>query len=132
MLGLNLLDGVPADDQMVGDILDGHEPREIAGIAFEGAGVMFLGIGKGDLDLANLAAGEAQDARHPEGDEGGLVADGQRPKVALDAALGPNLVGAAMRAAKALSRLFDAEGGHARLEVLADVAVADDPEAVIQ
>src|ERR1035438_4069407 len=85
VFGLDLLDGVPADDQMIGDILDGHEPGEVESIVREGMGVMFLGIRKGDLDLACLATVEAEDARHGEVDEGGGLADGQGAKVAFDA-----------------------------------------------
>ena len=61
-----------------------------------------------------------------------MLADGQGPEVAFDAALGPNLLGAAMGATEAFARLFDAEGGDAGLEVLANVVVANDAKAVIQ
>ena len=132
MLGLDLLDGVPTNNQMIGHILDGHEAGEFESVAFEGVRVMFFGIGKGDLDLADLAAVEAEDAWHFEVDERGLPADGQGPEVSFDAALGPNLLGAAMGTAEPFTRLLDVEGGDARLEDLADVAVADDAEAVIQ
>jgi hypothetical protein len=65
-------------------------------------------------------------------DESGLLADGQRPEVAFDAALGPNILGAAMGAAEAFTRLLNAESRDAGLEDLTDLAEADDTEAVIQ
>src|SRR5436190_20280676 len=34
--GLDVLDRVPANGQVVGDILNGHEPREFQGVALEG------------------------------------------------------------------------------------------------
>jgi hypothetical protein len=117
---------------MIGNILDGHEPRQFEGIAFEGAGVMLLGIGETDLDLADLAAGQAQHAWHLELDEGRLLADRQRPESAFDAALGPDILGAAMGTAKAFAGLFNAKRRDARIDKLADVAVADNAEAMIQ
>lgn len=130
--GLDVLDDVPANDQMFGNILDGHEMRQFQSIALEGASVMLLGVGESELDLANLAARKAQHARHFELDERRLLADRQRPEGAFDAALGPDVLGAAMRAAQSLAWLFDAKRGDARLDNLADVAVADDAEAVLQ
>src|ERR1700722_7101923 len=62
MLGLHLLNGVSTDQQMGGDILDGHVPREFQGITFEGTGVVFLGVGEVDFDLAGLATRGAVDA----------------------------------------------------------------------
>src|SRR4029077_8420238 len=61
--GLDVLDRVPANGQVVSDILDGHQPRELQGVAFEGMRVMFLGIGKGDLDLPQLVAVVAKHTR---------------------------------------------------------------------
>ena len=46
VLGLDLLDGVPADLEMVGYVLDGHVLGEFQSIAFEGMGVVFLGAAK--------------------------------------------------------------------------------------
>src|SRR5947209_6833367 len=53
-----------------------------------------------------------------------FAADGDGLKRTLDAALGPNVVGAAVRAAQPLTRLLDAKGGHAGLKVLPDITVA--------
>ena len=49
--GLDVLDDVPTDLQVLGHVLDGHVPRQLQGVALEGAGVVLLGIGKADLDL---------------------------------------------------------------------------------
>ena len=99
VLGLDFLDGVPAEQQMVGDILDGYASGEFEGIAFQGVGVVFLGIGKGDLDLAILATSAAPDAWHLEVNVGRLFADGEGLEGAFDAALGPDVLGAAVGAA---------------------------------
>jgi hypothetical protein len=65
-------------------------------------------------------------------DESGLLADGHRPEVAFDAALGPNILAAAMGPAEAFTRLLNAESRDAGLEDLADLGVADDIEVVAQ
>jgi hypothetical protein len=54
------------------------------------------------------------------------------PEVAFDAALGPIILGTALGAAEAFTRLLNAESRNTGLEDLADLAVADDTEAVIQ
>ena len=117
---------------MVGDILDGHVPAEFEGIACQAAGVMFLGVGKVDFYLANVATAKAENAWHLEFQDGRLVADGQRAKGTFLAALGPDLKGTALGAAEPFAWLFDAKSRHASLERLSDKAVADDAKAVIQ
>ena len=49
--GLDVLDGVPTDLEVLGHVLDGHVPGQLQGVALEGAGVAFLGIGEAELDL---------------------------------------------------------------------------------
>ena len=61
----------------------------------------------------------AEDAWHREVDEGGLLTDGQPLKRSRDAALGPDLIGPAVRAAQTFARLFDVEGRDARLKAKA-------------
>lgn len=97
-----------------------------------GAGVVLLGVGEAELDLAGLAAAGTPDARHLEVDGDGLGADGHGAEGALDAPLGPDVLGAAGRAAEPLAGLFDAEAHAASYEVLADVAVASQTEAVVE
>jgi hypothetical protein len=131
-LGLDVLDRVPANAEVVGHVLGGHELRQFQDVALEGAGVALLGLGEGDLDLADRATGEAKDAGHLELDEGRLAADGQRAEGAFDAALVPDVGRAALGAAEPFAGLFDAEGHLALLERLADFVVAADAEGMVQ
>jgi hypothetical protein len=62
--GLDVLDRVPADLQVLGDILDGPVPGQIPDVAFESAGVVLLGIREAQLSLPDAATGKAQDGRH--------------------------------------------------------------------
>ncbi len=53
---LNLLDHVPGDSQMSGDILSGHKFRQIQRIPFKSVTIRKPGIGKSELLLADLPA----------------------------------------------------------------------------
>ena len=117
---------------MVGDVLNRHVLQQVEGIACKDMGVVLLGVGEVDLHLAGFIAVVAEDARHLEVDEGGSAANRRGVKGAFDAALGPDVGGAAQGAAEAFAWLLDAKGGQAGLEGLADIVVADDAEAVIQ
>ena len=130
--GLDILDGVPTDVEVLGHVLNGHQARQVEDIAFERAGAAFLGIGEAQLDLPDHATGEAEDAGHLELHEGWLGADGNHAKGAFDAPLAPGLAGAALGAAVAFARFLDAKRHLPLLEGLADVVVADNAEAVIQ
>ena len=77
-------------------------------------------------------ASATPDAWHFEVDVGGLFADGEGAKGAFVAALGPDLLGAAVGTAEPFARLLDAKVGRVFDEVLADIVVADDTEAAIQ
>jgi hypothetical protein len=129
--GLDVLDGVPTDAEMLGDVLDGHVPAQFQGVALEGASVAAAGFGEGHLDLADVAAGEAQHARHREAQEGGPLADGQGAEGAFLAALGPDVGRAADGTAEALAGLLDGEGHAALLEMATEVAVALQTEGVV-
>ena len=75
---LDVLDHVPADAEVLGDIADGHAATQFQGVALEGGGVAAPRVGEGDLDLSHHATGPAFDARDGQDDEGGAAADGQR------------------------------------------------------
>jgi len=105
--GLDVLDRVPADVEMLGHVLDGHKTGQFEDIAFKSSGVALLGIGEADFDLPDHAAVETQDARNLELHEGRLGADRHRAKGAFDAALIPDLRRAARGAAVAFPRLLD-------------------------
>jgi hypothetical protein len=117
---------------MVGHILDGHVASEIQSIALEGVSAMVFGVGKRDFDLALQATGVAVDAWNLEAQNGGMFADGNRAKEAIDAALPVDVGRAAVGAAQAFARLLDVKEGHADVELLFDVMVARYAEAVIQ
>jgi hypothetical protein len=130
--GLDVLDGVPADAQVLGHVLDSHVPAQLQGVALEGAGVAAAGLGEGHLDLADVAAREAQDAWHRKAQERGPVTDGQGTEGAFVAALGPDVGRAAHGTVEAWARLLDGEGDAALLEVTAHVAIALQPEGMVQ
>src|SRR5579863_1263689 len=119
--GLDVLDGIPADLEVLGHILDGHEPRQFENVAFEGTGIVLLGVGEAQSHLADLATVEAKDARDLDPQLHRLGPDRHGLEGAFDAALIPDLVRAASRAAMAFPRLFDAEGHTPSLEGLVDV-----------
>jgi hypothetical protein len=41
---LNLFDGVPSNAKVACDVLDGHVPREVQGIALKGMGILTAGL----------------------------------------------------------------------------------------
>jgi len=92
---------------------------------------MFLGSAKAILAWRTLPQAKQKTRGTLKAMKVGCLPMGSARKLRSTAPLGPNLVGAALGTTQALAGLFDAEGGDARLEVLADVAVADDAEAVI-
>ncbi len=130
--GLDVLDGIPADLEVLGDILDGHEPRQVEDVAFEGTRVVLARVGEAELHLANLTAFEAQDARDLEPQLHRLGTDRHGLEGAFDAALIPDLDRAAVGAAMPFPRQFDAEGHPSPLEGLVDVTVANEAEGVVQ
>ena len=129
---LDVLDHVPADVEVMGDVADGHAARQLQDVSLEGPGVAPPRVGEGDLDLAHQATGPAFDARDRQDDGGGPAADGQGPEAALGVAAGDDLAGAAGRAAAVVGVLVDGEDHLAALIVGADVLVAADAEGVIQ
>jgi hypothetical protein len=130
--GLDVLDGVPADLKVLGHVLDGHVPRQVQDVALEGAGVVLVGIGEAQLDLAGPLTVEAIDARHLERQQRRPGTDRHQAEGAFDATLSPDFGRATVRAAPALAWLLDAEDDPALTKVLAYVTVADQAEAVIQ
>ena len=72
---LDFFDNIPSDAQLVGDIFDGHAPRQlqrVPGLAF---GEATTWLGKADLDLSNVPAIEALHTRQIGNDESRLCAD---------------------------------------------------------
>jgi hypothetical protein len=129
---LDVLDQVPADIQVMGDIADGHAAGQLQGVAFEGPGGAAPRVGEGDLDLADGRAGAAFDPRDGEDDGSGAGADGHVEGAALGVAAGDDVAGAAGRAAAVLGILSDGED-HLAVPVFgADVVIAADAEGMIQ
>ncbi len=129
---LDGLDRVPTHLQVLGNRLDGHVTRQIEGITLEGPRVTLARVGEAQLDLADVAAGEAPDPRHLEFDLHGLGADGHGAKRPGNAPLGPHVIGTTGRAAELVAGLTDAEGDPPPLERRTDVAVAAQSEGVVQ
>ena len=130
--GLNVLDGVPTHLQVLGDGLDGHVSREVEGEAFEGPRVTLARVGEVQLHLTHVLADEAVDAWHRELDLHGFGADGHGAEGPGYASLRPHVVAAAVRAAELVAGLTDAEGHSTGLEGGIQVAVAAEPEGVIE
>jgi hypothetical protein len=130
--GLDVLDGVPADLQVLGHVLDGHVLRQFQGIALEGPRVVLLGVGKAQFDLPTVAARETEQARHLEGEDHRLAANRQGAKGAFDATPQPNVVGAAVAAAEVLAGPVDAKGHATVLEGLVNIVIAMQPKGVVQ
>ena len=130
--GLDVLDGVPTDLEVLGHVEDGHVARQLQDVALEGAGVVLFGVGEADLGLADRAAVQAAQPGHGEAQQHGLAADGRQAEGAVHAAVGPDVGRAALGAAPALAGLFDVEDHLTLAELLANIAVADEAEAVIQ
>ena len=129
---LDVLDEVPTDIEVMGHIADGHPPRQLQSVALKGLGVAAPGVGEGDFDLADGAAGGALDARDGQDDGGGVAADGQAAEAALGVAARDDLVGTAGRAPAVVGVLGDGEDHFATLIVGADVVVTADAEGVVQ
>lgn len=132
VVGLDFLDGVPADLQMVGDVLDSHESGEFQGISLKGSGVMLLGIGEPDLGLSHRVAAEATKAWHLENNIGRLPTDGEGSENAFDPSLNPDLRGCTLRAPQAFAKLIDDEEGLVLREMLAAKVVTINAETVIE
>jgi hypothetical protein len=130
--GLDVLDGIPTDLEVVGHVLDGHVPRQFQGVALEGPGIAFLGVGESDFHLANAVTDGAPDPGDIQGHEGRLGANRHGAEGALFVSADPDILAVALRAAQAVTRLFDAEGHVALVEVLAAIVVANDAEGVVQ
>ena len=130
--GLDVLDRIPADAKVLSHVLDGHELRQFQDVALESARIAFPRIGEGDLHLAYPATSEAEHAGHLELHKGRFAADGHHPEGAFDAPLVPDLGRPTLGAAVPFTGLLDAEGHLTSLERLADVAVTDQAERVIQ
>ena len=117
---------------MLGHVLDGHVPRQVQGIALEGAGVALLGVGEAELDLTHVAAGEAEDARHLESMKAGLPPMGTVRKVRSTPPWAQTLSVPQCGAAEAFAGLSMRKVTRPSCEVLADMVVADEAEGVIQ
>ena len=129
---LNVLDDVPADAQVLGDIADGHAAPQIQGVAHEGEGVATSRVGEWDLDLSHYATGLAFNARDRQNHEGGVFADRHGSEAPLDSTAHLDLRGPAGGATTGLGLLVDGENRLAVQVVSAGVLVATNTEAVIQ
>src|SRR5262249_17488026 len=130
--GLDVLDGVPTDLQVLGDAFDRHVPGQFQGVALEAPGVPLAEVGESHLHLPGPEADKTKHARHLEAQLHRLAADRQRPKSTLLTSVGPDVGVAAVGTTQAFARLFNANGHPTALKGLADVTVADHTEGMIQ
>jgi hypothetical protein len=77
---LNVLNDIPTYSQGLGQILDGHVPGQLQGLACEGPGVAPAPVGKADLHLAQRPANQAPDQLHRRLDPHGLLSSGKGSK----------------------------------------------------
>jgi hypothetical protein len=129
---LDILDGVSADAEMVGHVLDGHVPGQVQGVALEGMRVAATRIGEVDGNLADEVTGVAFNAGDREEQMGRTVVDRQAAKEPCLAAVAGELVQTAGGAAETIAILFDGEHDFAFEVVGAGITVAANAEAVIE
>jgi hypothetical protein len=129
---LYVLDGVPADAEVLGHVLDGHVLGQAKSVAFEGMRVAATRIGEVDGDLANEMARVAFDAWDREEQMSRSVADRQAAKEPRLAAMTGEPVRTAGGAAETIAVLFDREHDFALEVIGAGITVAANAEAVIE
>ena len=131
--GLDVLDGVPTDLEVLGHVLDGHVPGQVQGITLEGTGVAFLGVGETDLHLADRAADRStRRGARPGSPRSACGRWARCGRCVRGARWSQTSAQPHCGAAQAFAGLFDAEGHLASLEMLADIVVANDAEGVVQ
>src|SRR5262249_20518118 len=121
---LNVLDRIPADTEVSGNILDGHALRQFQGVALEGVRVAKTRVGKRELHLPRDLAVVALDARDVEEQVNAFGTDRHQAKQPRLTAMGGDVGRVTNRTAQGRSILFDGEH-HSAFEVVgADMAVA--------
>ena len=132
VLLLNVLDHVPTDHQVLGNILDGHVPRQLQGVTLKGFGIADTGIGEADLDLPDgttaetLHSGDRQDQPDP------LAADRHGAETAKVLPSSNHVVRVANRAPIGFSGLFHHERHPTSGILCSHVAVASHPESTVK
>src|SRR5262249_5370576 len=132
VLSVNVLDDIPTDAQVLGHILDGHEPAQLQGIAGERLGIAAARFGKIQLDLPDPAAGRTRHAGDGVDYGDRPVADRHGAEAAFDLAAGGDLGGTTRRTAALIERLGNVELDPALDVGGAGIGVAADPKGVIQ
>src|SRR5262249_43551402 len=128
----DVLDGVPADAEVTGHVLDGHQPAQLQGVPLEGLGVAAPGVGKGQAHRADDPASPAFDAGDGQDDGDGLVADGNGFEGAGFVAVVDDIAGVALRATAGVRALLNREHDTALSVVGLDVVIAAQTEGVVQ
>src|SRR5262245_24583347 len=129
---LNVLDRIPADTEVSGNILDGHALRQFQGVALEGVRVAKTRVGKRELHLPRDLAVVALDARDVEEQANAFGTDRHQAKQPRLTAMGGDVGRVTNRTAQGRSILFDGEH-HSAFEVVgANMAVAANTERLIE
>ena len=129
---LDVLDQVPTDVEVTGDVADGHAFATTPGRIARRPWCSSAGVGKGDLDLTHQATSPTFDARDRQDHGGHPATDGQGAEPAPDLTARDDLTGTTDRTSAVVVVLLDGEDDLALLIVGADVLVAADAEGVIQ
>jgi hypothetical protein len=129
---LDVLDGIPADAEMMGHVLNRHEPTQLQGITLKSLDVTATRVGEGQRDLTGDTTRPALDPRDRQDDPGGLVSDRHGSERACLVAVVDDLPRATLRTTAGARALLDGEhNGPLGLFGL-DVVVATKAEGVVQ
>ena len=128
---MSLID-IPTDLEMLGDILDGHVPRQFQGIALEGMGVAPPRFGEADLHLTYELAIVTLHTRNLHEDMGLLAADGKAVEQTMFPAVGRDVLRPTGGTAECVTILRDRDHHFPLEEVGAHITVATNAKRMIQ
>jgi len=128
---LDVLDGVPADIQMLGRVLDRRPPRQVQRVPLEAAGITHPGVGKPNLHLPGLEAVEAEHPLDRQVDEDLLSSDRNAAEPPGHHAALSHMAGGAQRTPQGFRRLFDPETDRPRLETQRHFLISADAKSMI-
>jgi hypothetical protein len=128
---LHVLDHIPANPELQGDVFDGHAPRKFQGVTLERPRVSTQRVRKAKANLTNQTTTPATNALRGAKQIGGLMADGQGPKATDDSATLHNIVRSAGRTTEEFRLWSDDEKHLPFKEMGLHVLVAAQPEGMV-
>ena len=129
---LNILDHVPTDAQVLGDILDGHIEGKFQGVPLKGFGIGDARVGEVDLHLSHYAAAATLHPRHGQHQVHRLAADRDGAKSAVTLPASDNLVRPTHRTSIRFARLLDRENHPTPRILRLHVPIASNPERMVK